>query len=144
MTTHLFSLRTTNIAKELNESLNKIKNWTFQSKMNFKQDPVNKLNKFYSVVKYLKYYILASFFTMQKFHKQISKLTFCKYLAIAFTEAIEVLGFYASLYLRHYNDDMIRQWWFLLSFCPIRLGYDDVLGDQTFNSAFHDKLESIQ
>ena len=60
-------------AKELNEDLNKIDNWTFQWKMNFNPNPSKQTQKFHSVEIYIKCNALVCFLTKQMFCKQILK-----------------------------------------------------------------------
>ena len=71
--THLFSLWSTILVKELDVHLNKINNRAFQWKMNFNPDLNKQAKEFCSIGNYRKFHILVFFLTIQMFRKQILK-----------------------------------------------------------------------
>ena len=75
------------------------------------------------------------------FHKQILKNVLVWYLDLVFTKVRKTTGL-----LRKLNSILLRAALVTIFKAFVRpyLDYGDVLYDQAFNSAYHDKLESFQ
>ena len=138
-------------AKELNEDLNKINNWTFQWKIDFNLDPSKQaqevlLSRKLQKVSHPKFFFNNSDISQRNSQKHLgvildSKLTFHDHLDIEFNKARKTIGL-----LRKLNNILPRAALVTIfkAFVQPYLDYGDVLYDQAFNSAFHDKLESIR
>ena len=75
------------------------------------------------------------------FHKQILKNVLVWYLDLVFTKVRKTIGL-----LRKLNSILLRAALVTIFKAFVRpyLDYGNVLYDQAFNSAYHDKLESFQ
>ena len=138
-------------AEELNEDLNKIDTWEFHWKMNFNPDPSNQAQEFSFSRKLHKVTHLKLFFnnpdisqTNSQKHLGVvldSKLTFHDHLDIVFAKVRKTIAF-----LRKINSMLPRAAVVTIfrTFVRPHLDYGNVLYDLAFNTAFHDKLESVQ
>ena len=131
----------------LNKDLNRINNWYFEWKISFNPDPNKQAQE-----------VLFS----RKIQKSSQPLlTFNNYIATqSITQKHLQMFFYTKLdfqeHLRSYSVNLIRhlvyygssitcyQDYFYKSFIRPHLDYGDTIYDQTYNSSFRQKLDSIQ
>ena len=131
--------------------MNQINNWAFQWKINFNTDPSKQGREVLFSRKLQKLSHPKLFFNnadvsqtnSQKYLEVVldSKLTFQDHPDIVFTKVRKTIG------LLHKVNSIIPRAGLVTNFKTFvwpHLDYDDVLYDQAFNSAFHNKLESIQ
>ena len=138
-------------ARELNDDLKKINKWTFQWDMSLNPDPSKQAQEVICSrkIKKLPHPLLVfnnNNVLQTSFQKHLGvtldvKLTFDEHLNNVLNKVNKTIGL-----LRKFQNFLSRSTLITIykAFVRPQLDYGDILFDQTFNSSFHEKLESIQ
>ena len=138
-------------ARELNDDLKKINKWAFQWKMSFNPDPSKQAQEviFSRKIKKLPHPSLVFnnnnvLQTSSQKHLGVTldvKLTFDEHLNNVLNKVNKTIGLLRKLQNLLSRSTLITIY---KAFVRPHLDYGDILFDQTYNSSFHEKLESIQ
>ena len=138
-------------ANELNNDLQKISNWAYQWKMSFNPDPLKQAQEVIFSRKMTKTNHPTLVFNENPVHQVAlhkylgmyldCKLNFEEYLKTIINKIIKTIGF-----LRKFQNFLPRKSLLTIykSFIRPHLDYGDIIYDQTYNTSFHQKLESLQ
>ena len=138
-------------ARQLNDGLKKIDKWAFQWKMSFNPGPSKQAQEVIFSRKLKKLPHLSLVFknnnvlqTSSQKHLGVTldvNLTFDKHLSNVLNKVNKTIGLLRKLQNLLSRSTLITIY---KSFVRPHLDYGDTLFDQTYNSSFHQKLESIQ
>ena len=138
-------------ARELNDDLKKINKWAFQWKMSFNPDPSKQAQEiiFSRKIKKLPHPSLVFnnnnvLQTSSQKHLGVTldvKLTFDEHLNNVLNKVNKTIGLLRKLQNLLSRSTLITIY---KAFVRPHLDYGDILFDQTYNSSFHEKLESVQ
>ena len=138
-------------AKELNNDLRKISNWTYQWKMSFNPDPLKQAQEVIFSRKMTKTNHPTLVFNENPvhqvaLHKHLGmyldcKLNFEEHLKTIINKIIKTIGL-----LRKFQNFLPRKSLLTIykSFIRPHFDYGDIIYDQTYNTSFHQRLESLQ
>ena len=138
-------------ARELNDDLKKINEWTLQWEMSFNPDPSKQAQEVICSRKIKKLPHPSLVFnnnnvlqTSSQKHLGVTldvKLTFDEHLNNVLNKVNKTIGLLRKLQNLLSRSTLITIY---KAFVRPHLDYGDILFDQTYNSSFHEKLESIQ
>ena len=138
-------------ARELNDDLKKINKWDFQWKMSFSPGPSKQAQEVIFSRKMKKLPHPSLIFnnnnvlqTSSQKHLDVTldfKLTFDEHLNDVLNKVNKTIGLLRKLQNLLSRSTLITIY---KAFVRPHLDYGDILFDQTYNSSFHEKLESIQ
>ena len=138
-------------ANELNNDLPKIRNWAYQLKMSFNPDPLKQTQEVIFSRKMTKTNHPTLVFNENPvhqvaLHKHLGmyldrKLNFEEYLKTIINKIIKTIGL-----LRKFQNFLPRKSLLTIykSFIRPHFDYGDIIYDQTYNTSFHQRLESLQ
>ena len=138
-------------AKELNNDLRKISNWAYQWKMSFNPDPLKQAQEVIFSRKMTKTNHPTLVFNENPvhqvaLHKHLGmyldcKLNFEEHLKTIINKIIKTIGL-----LRKFQNFLPRKSLLTIykSFIRPHFDYGDIIYDQTYNTSFHQRLESLQ
>ena len=138
-------------ANELNNDLRKISNWAYQWKMSFNPDPFKQAQEVIFSSKMTKTNQPTLVFNKNPvhqvaLHKHLGmyldcKLNFEEHLKTIINKIIKTIGL-----LRKFQNFLPRKSLFTIykSFIRSHFDYGDIIYDQTYNTSFHQRLESLQ
>ena len=144
---HKMNTSTTN----LNNDLNKIKNWAIQWKMNFNPDPSKQAQEVIFSRKLQKTNHNQVYFNHNSV-KQVpsqkhlgmyldTKLNFQEHLNNVLSKVNKTIGLFRKLQAFLPRQSLVTVY---KAFIRPHLDYGDIIYDQTYNDSFHQKMESIQ
>ena len=144
---HNMNTSTTN----LNNDLNKIKNWAIQSTMNFNPDPSKQaqeviFSRKFQNTNYDQVYFNHSPGEQVPFQKHVgmyldTKLNFQEYLNNILSKVSKTIGLLQKLQLFFTAPTLVSAY---ESFIRPHLDCGDIIYDQTYNESFHEQMDSIQ
>ena len=138
-------------ANELNNDLRKISSWAYQWKMSFNPDPLKQAQEVIFSCKMIKTNHPTLVFNEHPvhqvaLHKHLGmyldcKLNFEEHLKTIINKIIKTIGL-----LRKFQNFLPRKSLLTIykSFIRPHFDYGDIICDQTYNTFFHERLESLQ
>ena len=139
------------MSNELNNDLRKISNWAYQWKMSFNPDPFKQAQEVIFSCKMTKTNHQTLVFNENPvhqvaLHKQLGmyldcKLNFEEHLKTIINKIIKTIGL-----LRTFQNFLPRKSLLTIykSFIRPHFDYGDIIYDQSYNTSFHQRLESLQ
>ena len=138
-------------AKELNNDLRKISNWAYQWKMSFNPDPLKHTQEVYFSRKITKTNHPTLIFNDNPVHqvalqKHLGmfldyKLNFEEHLKTIVNKINKTIGLLRKLQNFLPRKSLLTMY---KSFIRPHLDYGDIIYDQSYNTSFHQRLESLQ